>query len=81
MDPLLWLALAIIVAVILFSVPYIQTLFTGRTPDQGAPNNSNSYTQLSYFYLLLSDIINEPPLVVGGARRRPRGLIQDDDGM
>lgn len=64
MNPLLWLAGAVIVAVILLSIPFIQNFFT-KPPEQprgiGCCNNAT---------ILFLD--QEPELVVGGARRRLR---------
>jgi hypothetical protein len=63
MDPLLWLALAIIVAIVLFSIPYVQNLLTGKKPADTRQGNNND---------------NNEAVVMGGARRRPRGVVNRD---
>ena len=42
MDPLLWLAAAAIVAVVLCSIPYFQSLLLGRTTDNSEDVSNNS---------------------------------------
>lgn len=64
MDPLLWLAGAVIVAVLLLSIPFIQNFFTKPPEQLRGINCCNNATILF--------LEQEPELVVGGARRRPR---------
>lgn len=62
MNPLLWLAGVVIVAVLLLSIPFIQNFFT-KPPEQ--PRGISCSNNVTILFLE-----QEPELVVGGARRR-----------